>query len=112
MLTAWSGERYYLLEDPAPKLRSTPPTGTFGFQHVSGFDLAKKTKSLRVSDIANAGETVAPQRETARALLAVAEEDDRRDMGAEFLPHYQDRSGRQRDRCVIEALPPAQDPWP
>ena len=72
MLADKGGKRYYLLEDPAAKLNSLATATRFGFEYVVGFDLSKKRTSLPVTDI-DAGRVVAPQRETAKALVAILE---------------------------------------
>jgi hypothetical protein len=75
MLTDTLGVKYYLLEDPAIKLGSLnalQPDRTYGFEYVAGFDLSKKRKSLRGGDI-NTGRAIAPQRATAKALVAILE---------------------------------------
>lgn len=75
MLTDTTGQKYYLLEDPAAKfgsLNALQPGRIYGFQYVTGFDLAKKPKSLRGDDI-QPGRVIAPQRETAKALAGILE---------------------------------------
>jgi hypothetical protein len=75
MLTDTAGQRYYLLEDPATKLGSLislQPGRIYGFEYVDGFDLSKKKKSLHGNEF-KAGQAVAPQRATARALAAILE---------------------------------------
>jgi hypothetical protein len=75
MLKDSSGQKYYLLEDPATKfgpLMALKADRGYGFQYVIGFDLSKRQKTLRGNEI-KADEAIAPQRATARALTAILE---------------------------------------
>jgi DNA-binding FrmR family transcriptional regulator len=75
MLKDAAGQRFYLLEDPAAKfgpLSDLKPDRTYGFQYVTGFNLTKKGKSLRGSQIMG-DQAVAPQRATATALMGILE---------------------------------------